>query len=297
MDAKLTVKNLSGLGLTTYEAKIYLVLLRKQQMTAAEIAQVAAVPRSRVYDSLRLLESKNLCQAVSGKIKLYSAIDPSNILETLYKMETDKTNLKIKEYQAKIQNEEQRLVEKYNQAKNLVDQLAPIYQENRKNDNDIDFIEIIKDHGQLRKRVVDLYASVKTEILSFCLAMPEVPPEMIAEQLKEERKVISKGVYWAAIYEIPKNIEQLKKFKEYIYEVAELGEHVRVIKEVPLQMFLIDRKTVLFQLENPVSLTPVTTSSVIQHSRLAKCFKTLFDTTWPKAKEKEELDEIISEIE
>ena len=297
MNTELTVKSLDRLGLTMYEAKIYLALLNKQQMGAAEIARVAGVPRSRVYDSLRLLESKNLCRAVSDKVKVYSAIEPNNIMGILYKMEEDKTVSKIEEYREKIKIEEEKLAQKQRDAQKLVEQLSPIYKANRDNNHDIDYIEIVKDHEHLRKRVIALFTSAKKEIMSFCPPMPSVQDEMIAEQLEIQQKSIKRGVRWSAVYELPDEIEEIKRLQKYLINIKKIGERARVIKEIPVQMTLIDGKTVLFELEDPVSLKPAYTCSVIQHTRLAKGFELLFEATWQKAMDIEEIDKVINKME
>src|SRR5262249_24498449 len=53
-------EQLTQLGLTTYEAKAYLALLRRDSFAAADAARVAGVPRQRIYDVLATLVEKGL---------------------------------------------------------------------------------------------------------------------------------------------------------------------------------------------------------------------------------------------
>jgi len=305
MRKNLTIKSLDAFGLTSYETKSYLSLLEKRQLTASEISRLAGIPRGRIYDTLEHLEAKGLCQKVSDKVKLYSAVDPSQLKEILINMEKDKTNSRIEKlriemlkekerFEAEIQNEKAKLEEKIKGVEDLSDTLSPIYEESRDNNDDIDYIEIIKDRTQLRKRIITLYDSAQKELLSFCPSSAKVPREMIAEQLDKEKEYIKRGVLWTSIYEIPKEIEQIEWLKGYLDEVTALGEHARVIEEIPVQMAVIDEKCVVFQLEDPVSMRSASTFGIIQHTRLAISFKILFETLWQRAKDKEELTNIIN---
>ncbi|MGH7539935.1 MAG: helix-turn-helix domain-containing protein, partial [Gemmatimonadota bacterium] len=52
------LERLQRLGLTSYEARAYLALLRRDSSTAAETARLAGLPRQRVYDVLSSLVEK-----------------------------------------------------------------------------------------------------------------------------------------------------------------------------------------------------------------------------------------------
>ncbi|MBA3298327.1 MAG: TrmB family transcriptional regulator, partial [Acidobacteria bacterium] len=54
---------LTRLGLTAYEARAYVALIRRDSSTAAELARLANLPRQRVYDVLATLVDKGLASA------------------------------------------------------------------------------------------------------------------------------------------------------------------------------------------------------------------------------------------
>ena len=52
------IDNLKELGLNTYESKVYIALLKKHPSTGYEISNIANMPQSRTYDTLKSLEQK-----------------------------------------------------------------------------------------------------------------------------------------------------------------------------------------------------------------------------------------------
>ena len=75
---------LKQIGLTDYEAEIYLALLVNGQISAYELAEKAGLYRQVTYDSLKRLIEKGFVSSVTeGKTKLFKATNPELILELL----------------------------------------------------------------------------------------------------------------------------------------------------------------------------------------------------------------------
>src|SRR5919197_290602 len=77
------VLELTRLGLTMYEARAYLALVRRGSSTASEVARVASLPRQRIYDVLESLLEKGLAAAHPGRVATYEAVAPDRVLERL----------------------------------------------------------------------------------------------------------------------------------------------------------------------------------------------------------------------
>lgn len=71
------IDNLKELGFNTYEAKVYLALLKKYPATGYEVSQIADVPQSRAYDTLRALEKEKIVVASNSKPVTYIPIKPT----------------------------------------------------------------------------------------------------------------------------------------------------------------------------------------------------------------------------
>ena len=81
---------LKSIGLNLYERKIFVALLAKGVATAAEVSEIASVPRSRSYDILESLAEKGFVMVQPSKPIKYVALAPKEALERT------KQNLKVK---------------------------------------------------------------------------------------------------------------------------------------------------------------------------------------------------------
>ena len=84
------IEKLKELGFTSYEAKVYVALLKKSPSTGYEVAQLANIPQSRAYDTLKTLEEKNVVAASNTKPVSYIPVKPKQILNS-YKKKMDTT--------------------------------------------------------------------------------------------------------------------------------------------------------------------------------------------------------------
>lgn len=72
---------LTQLGLNELEARVYIILLKKQFYTATEISKTARINRTQMYDILSKLIQKGMCTEVLGSVKKYSAVNPDKVIE------------------------------------------------------------------------------------------------------------------------------------------------------------------------------------------------------------------------
>ena len=72
---------LKSIGLNLYERRIFVALLAKGVATAAEVSEIAKVPRSRSYDILESLADKGFVMVQPSKPIRYVALPPKEALE------------------------------------------------------------------------------------------------------------------------------------------------------------------------------------------------------------------------
>lgn len=77
------IELLQNLGLQQYEAKAFVALTRLPRGTAKEISDVSEVPRTRVYDAVRVLESKGLVEIQHSNPQQFRAVPIDEAADTL----------------------------------------------------------------------------------------------------------------------------------------------------------------------------------------------------------------------
>lgn len=78
-------ESLKSLGLTKYEALVYIALLKVSGATATEIHEISGVPRASVYPVLHRLLQKNLVAVSHTTPKRFASVPPDEGIENLLK--------------------------------------------------------------------------------------------------------------------------------------------------------------------------------------------------------------------
>ena len=302
MNRKLTINDLHGFGLTQYESRIYLALMEKKRLKASEVAQLADIPRARIYEDLKSLEAKGLCQSISGKTRLFSATDPSQLHDILIRLEKDKIesrkmkfelDLKKKkdEFQTELQEQEKQLEDKIKKANDLVELLVPIFKESRDNENDLDYMEIIKDPHLANAKVCEFLVNAKFEVLGF--NKPPFVRESESEQIESNKVALKRNITVKIIYEIPSDREEIISMMDEIKYAQDEGEFVKVIDHLPTKMSIFDEEISLYTLHDPLTHKISLTTSIVRHKSLAQLLKISFNAIWDKAKDPSVLKDMI----
>lgn len=79
------VEKLKEIGFNTYEAKVYIALLKKYPATGYEVSKLANIPQSRTYDTLKVLEEKNIVVSTNTKPVSYTPIKPKQLTSSYAK--------------------------------------------------------------------------------------------------------------------------------------------------------------------------------------------------------------------
>lgn len=276
MKDKLLLK-LQESGLTKREAHIYLALLQKKEFSASEIASIIPVGRTKIYEIIPNLITKGLCIELQkdGK-KIYSAVEPKIALESLLSFFKQKV-------QEDISEKEEEIVKKQNMFKALENDLDKIYTNNSQKSDNMDYIEVLKDKNQIKRRWIELQKNTKHEMLGF-----NKPPYSMAygENLKHQKilmkgkKILNKGIYeFSQLYSGEKGTEFLKIFESY----QKLGEECRVVDKLPMKLMIMDEKVAMLALNDPISMAPTITTVIIDHPSFALAQKEVFESYWKKA--------------
>ncbi|MDA3950066.1 MAG: hypothetical protein PF508_12720 [Spirochaeta sp.] len=82
METSVQIEKLVALGMTEYEAKVYIALLPEHPVTGYQVAKRAGVPRSMVYEALSRLENRGaVLKTREENAAYYRPVDPTVILD------------------------------------------------------------------------------------------------------------------------------------------------------------------------------------------------------------------------
>lgn len=82
-DHETAIEQLQQLGLKEYEAKSFVALSRLPSATAKEMSDISEVPRTRVYDAVRVLETKGLVEIQHSNPQQFRAVSITEAIDTL----------------------------------------------------------------------------------------------------------------------------------------------------------------------------------------------------------------------
>jgi sugar-specific transcriptional regulator TrmB len=246
---------LQRLGLTSYEARAYLALLRRDSSTAAETARLAGLPRQRVYDVLSSLVEKGLASTRPGKAVKYAATPPEQALQGL------------------VAKHRQDLADIERETASMIDSLTPAYVAGQQHTDPLEYIEVLRDRRAINERFGELEAGIKHEILVFTKPPYATPIFEDDEGLQVVSSHEARSVYELSALHDPRSAEAIRR-----YVVA--GEDARFVELLPLKLVIIDEQIVMFGIEDPVAGSSILTMIVVDHPSLARLLKIAFETVW-----------------
>ena len=249
------VERLVHLGLTQYEARAYVALIRRDGSTPAEVAKVASVPRPRIYDVIASLVAKGLASERPGRTIKFVATAPDEATSTL--MNIHRERLQTLEADATAVREE----------------LGPAFLEGNLHSDPLDYIELIRSPDGVARRFSELQQSVEREMLVFSKMPAVVRIEENDVGLKVARTRTLRCIYEFSLLDDPLSCDAVQRF-------AEAGEQARFVEELPMKMGIIDEGTVMIAMLDPVAGASGLTTLVIEHAQLARSLKLAFEQVW-----------------
>jgi HTH-type transcriptional regulator, sugar sensing transcriptional regulator len=249
------IEQLTRLGLTSYEAKAYVALMRRGSSTAAQVSRLAGVPRQRIYDVLASLVERGLASSKPGRVVKYSATSPEVALERL------------------VSDHRQQLEELEQSASALIEELTPAFEAGQEHTDPLEYIEVLRDRRAVNERFDELQAGIKREILVFTKPPYATPAQENVEGLEVVQSHTARSIYEFSAFDDAAFTEGVRRF-------IDAGEDARFVPELPLKLVIIDESIVMFGMEDPVAGSPDMTMVVVEHPSLAKILKVAFETIW-----------------
>ena len=163
-------ESLKSLGLTKYEALVYIALLQAAGATATEIHELSGVPRASVYPVLERLSQKQLVSVSNTSPKRFNPERPDDAIECLlHSVENDAARAKkvlnrIYSQSSKIEKGDQELIWSIHGVDHIRLRLLEILQAAEESVLIIFYWDHLK--GELVERLLTLKKEVKVEIIT-----------------------------------------------------------------------------------------------------------------------------------
>jgi sugar-specific transcriptional regulator TrmB len=250
-----SAERLVSLGLTSYEAKAYLALLRRGSSAAADVARLGAIPRQRIYDVVASLVEKGLASQWPGSPAKYTPVSPKFAIERL------------------LSNRREELEQLEQEGRAMIDALSATFLAGQKHTDPLEYIEVLRDRRAINERFRELQAGIEREILVFTKPPYATPAQENVQGLGVAPMHKARSVYEFSAFHDPAFAEGVRKF-------IEAGEEARFVAQLPLKLVIIDEKFVMFGMEDPVAGSSEITIVVVEHRALANLLKIAFDAVW-----------------
>jgi hypothetical protein len=247
------VDPLLTLGLTMYEARVYLALTDRCGMTATQVASAARIPRQRVYDVLESLTAKGLALRHDDHPARFDALDPESGIAGLLE-----ANRKV--------------------ARHLASRLRPAWLTARQEQCASSQAPApgaqvtVTEAGQWRE------ATQHSVLATACPPFDGfADPSWIqrVEQLTDAGGTV-RCVYHRDILDDPELLAGARHF-------AEAGEDARVTLDVPSRMILTDGRRALLPLPHPAEAAGAVPMLLVESPQVIRGLEKSFESLWSQA--------------
>ncbi len=262
---------LKHLGLTEYESKAYLTLVRRGALSAEKVSSYAGIPLPRVYDTMVALSKRGLAIVSKTRPQIFRVTDPKQIFNIMREDEKRKMEEKLKEIES--------VVPQF---------LTSIKGYKKDNQNAIseEILAYVNRRANTGKIWEDMQSEAKEEFLIFAgdLSWGE-------QRLRDIKKLTKSGVAYKIIWS-KSSIPVLKTAKK----IKAIGAELRFSESInSLRGIIVDGKKVLVIQKIPKSAEDAVqikegepwsekvadyTSIIITNKLIAEVFRKYFYSVW-----------------
>jgi hypothetical protein len=258
-------QSLASLGLTTYEAGAYLALLGRPDLTPAEVAGRAGIPRQRVYDVLGSLTAKGLCAVRDAGAKSYAAVEPGQALDLLARERGEALLRQREETQAL--------------AARLAEDLGPVFAASRGQNDPLAYVEVLSGPTRIAHRALAL-AQAATRSVHSCIKEPLI---LSLEQNQAfMRAPLARGLAYRALCDAA--LLERAPLRQFLGELVREGLEARLAPVLPLKLQAFDDEVALLSMQDPAGGPPSFTAVVIHNRGVVSMLNLAFEHLWAAAK-------------
>ncbi len=263
----LMIKKLVELRMNERESRLYLALLHTTEATPAQLHRISGVPRTKTYETLERMVAAGFCrERQEGRRKFFRATRPSAVFEMLG------------------QDWERKHRARLEMAEDVFGELDLLFLKSSAQDPGLDHIEVIRSQEQINITFLGLMSKAESEVLSFSRSPYAAANEVTRVAVKQAQyEAFARGVRVKTVYMVEEKEEAW--LRDFIVDLEQAGEEVRLADDLPMKMFLFDRKHALIALPSVPDLAGAEfTMLAVEDAGFIRACTDLFETHWDRAR-------------
>jgi sugar-specific transcriptional regulator TrmB len=222
------VKQLEVFGLSTNQAKVYLVVLQAGAIPVGKIAEATKVYRQDIYKILPTLEKKGVITRTLGTPVIVKAIPVRKALKNLVAMEKKRVLEKIIRMETSL--------------KEISNALSLLHETEMATENQEPSFSLLTEDTEVTNRADMLYEKAKIEC-DFVASL-EVLSKRIADFQRRFRNAVNNEAKIRLIVEAPKSDERIRQVVESVRPNTKNFEAKFVVSKSPKPFQVFDRQEV-----------------------------------------------------
>lgn len=268
-------RELEELGLSSYEARVLLAVLRLGSANSAELAKVSGVPRTSAYQVLEELGDKRLVERVpGGRAAVWTSPGTDLVFDRLDAAQ----EARLRDHRARTA----RLRKALSEPPATAGAVSP------------PFLHTVQGAAEVRSVYDRLLAGAAAEVLVF----NRPPYSTTANVVKTTDdpagqdevnplvlEALARGVRFRALYQESQwSDPESAEFRRAMDVYHRAGVDARLVDELPTKLAVADRATVLLALPDPVQQIGFPTNLFIDHAGFAALQADAFEHRWASAR-------------
>lgn len=248
-------EGLKSLGLTDYEVRVYLAILRRPASRIPEIARASEVPQPKVYLTVKRLLERGLLESELGPVNTYNALNPKASFAPLL----------------------EDLERRKDVARGTIEQLQEDFDEPREAMGAREGrIKLFQGKQAIRRNFLEL---IERSEVSICLVARL--PLVVNDDNSGLRNAIARGVEARLIVEAPEgsNIEADPIFLSN----REIGVHQRRLEKVPMRLGLFDGRVSILPMVDSARRRNSLMMLEVRNEGLSEGLTGMFELLWNTA--------------
>jgi sugar-specific transcriptional regulator TrmB len=252
------LQDLIDIGFSEREAKVYLVLLQRKNATLSDLSKSSGVRQNRLGEVANNLVRQGYCKEKRLGARRYFEITPpkTSLLTALRDIEF-----------------------RLEKGRSLAGRLEKLYLNLDDAQEPLEYVETLFGNDNIHLHFCQLVQRAQREILAFVRPpFACYTPDKVAEQVREYFRFVKRGGICRWVYELSALDSEVRI--DTVQKVHDGGIQVRIMENLPLKMFVFDRREVLFAKEELITMSGELLMSSIKHPTIAEAFGSLFDFFW-----------------